>query len=65
MRGVLILAALGPVITEVGATVRQYLKERRKLRSATQAAQRDGELRELREKLTALEQRMEAEARWR
>jgi len=38
MPAILIAALLPPLITEVGATLREHLKQRRKLQAAAQAA---------------------------
>jgi len=65
MPAILLAVLLPPLITEAGATLREHLKQRRKLQAAAQAASREAEMAKLRERLTALEQRLEAEQRWR
>lgn len=61
MRGAVAIALLVPVVQEVALTVRAWMKQRRK----AQRDDRDTQIQQLEERLRDLEQRAEAEARWR
>lgn len=61
MRGAVAIALLVPVVQEVALTVREWMKQRRKARRDA----RDNQIQQLEQRLLELEQRAEAEARWR
>ena len=61
MRGAVAIALLVPVVQEVALTVREWMKQRRKARRDAS----DNQIQQLEQRLLELEQRAEAEARWR